>query len=110
VPRIFHRVLIKAGLPGHFTPHCLRHTFASILILEEGSLIEYVSRMLGHADIRLTVATYGRWLRPASKAVNRLCLGQTATNGNSYPALEGENVTKNAHVRASAEGPDAIRP
>ena len=50
-------LLAGRGLPGHFTPHCLRHTFASIRISEDGGLIEYVSRMLGHADIRITVAT-----------------------------------------------------
>ena len=65
-------LLAGRGLPGHFTPHCLRPTFASILISEDGGLIEYVSRMLGHADIRITVATYGRWLQPAGRAVNRL--------------------------------------
>ena len=50
-------LLAGRGQPGHFTPHCLRHTFASIRISEDGGLIEYVSRMLGHADIRITVAT-----------------------------------------------------
>jgi len=48
-------------LPRHFTPHCLRHTFASLL-LQRGESPVYVQRQLGHASITLTVDTYGRWL------------------------------------------------
>src|SRR5437016_9555309 len=28
--RVFRRLLARAELPTHFTPHCLRHTFASL--------------------------------------------------------------------------------
>lgn len=51
-----------AGLPKHFTPHSLRHTYASIL-LAEGVSPAYVQEQLGHSSIELTVGTYGRWLR-----------------------------------------------
>jgi integrase len=60
----FARVVKAARLP-HFTPHCLRHTFASLLLVE-GTDVYYVSRMLGHASIQETVDTYGRWL-PANR-------------------------------------------
>ena len=59
----FKRVLKKAGLPGHFTPHCCRHSYASILLSENGSRLLYVQEQLGHASIQETVDTYGRWLR-----------------------------------------------
>ena len=49
-------------LSPHFTPHSLRHSFASLL-LQAGKPIQYVQRQLGHASIELTVGTYGRWLR-----------------------------------------------
>ena len=49
----------------HFTPHSLRHTFASLLLVA-GTDVYYVSRMLGHASIQETVDTYGRWL-PANR-------------------------------------------
>ena len=62
IQRAFARVLTKAKLPEHFTPHCLRHTFASILI-SEGESLAYVQRMLGHTSIKLTVDLYGSWLR-----------------------------------------------
>lgn len=61
VRRAFLRTLKRAELPLHFTPHCMRHTFASLL-LQRGVSIAYVQRMLGHASIRLTVDLYGKWL------------------------------------------------
>jgi len=56
-----------AALPGHFSPHCLRHTYASLL-LQAGESPAYVQRQLGHASIQLTVDTYGRWLPLGNKA------------------------------------------
>jgi integrase len=68
----FARVLKRAGLPAHFSPHCLRHTFASLL-LQQGESPVYVQRQLGHASITLTVDTYGRWLPMGNQAaVDRL--------------------------------------
>ena len=58
------RVLKAASLP-HFSPHSLRHTYASAL-LDAGKDVYYVCRMLGHASIKETVDTYGRWL-PANR-------------------------------------------
>ena len=57
----FRRARTAAGLQG-FTPHSLRHTYASIL-LAEGVSPAYVQEQLGHSSIELTVGTYGRWLR-----------------------------------------------
>ena len=72
VRKVFARVLKAAGLPGHFSPHSLRHTFASLL-LQQGESPAYVQRQLGHASIKLTVDTYGKWLPMGNKAaVNRL--------------------------------------
>jgi len=65
-------LLKKAKLPLHFTPHCLRHTYASILLAEGVSPV-YVQEQLGHATIELTVSTYGRWLKKkAPGALDRL--------------------------------------
>ena len=58
----FKRVLKAAELPGHFSCHSLRHTYASLL-LAGGVSPAYVQEQLGHASIELTVGTYGRWLR-----------------------------------------------
>ena len=72
VRRSMESVLKKAKLPAHFTPHCLRHSYASILLAEGVSLV-YVQEQLGHATIELTVSTYGRWLKKkAPGALDRL--------------------------------------
>ena len=72
VGKAFKRILKAAGLPRHFSPHSLRHTFASLL-LQHGESPAYVQRQLGHASIQLTVDTYGRWLPMGNKAaVDRL--------------------------------------
>ena len=55
-------MLKAAELPGHFSSHSLRHTYASLL-LAGGVSPAYVQEQLGHASIELTVGTYGRWLR-----------------------------------------------
>jgi len=62
IQRAFKRVVKAARLPLHFTPHCLRHTYAS-LMLQAGESPIYVRRQLGHASIKLTVDTYSNWLR-----------------------------------------------
>src|SRR5207237_2372182 len=56
-----------AQLSMHFSPHCLRHTFASLL-LQQGESPAYVQQQLGHASIQLTVDTYGKWLPLGNKA------------------------------------------
>jgi integrase len=69
---VFVRLLKRAELPPHFSPHCLRHTFATLL-LQQGESPVYVQRQLGHASIKLTVDTYGKWLPMGNKAaVDRL--------------------------------------
>jgi integrase len=60
VRKVFRRCVKAANLPKHFTPHCLRHTFASLL-LQAGESPQYVKEQLGHASITLTVDTYGKW-------------------------------------------------
>jgi integrase len=75
VRKVFSRVLKAAKLPLHFHPHCLRHTFASLLLQQRESPA-YVQRQLGHASIKLTVDTYGKWLPLGNKeAVDRLDSG-----------------------------------
>jgi len=67
----------------HFTPHCLRHTYASLL-LQQGESPAYVQRQLGHASIKLTVDTYGKWLPMGNRAaVNKLDDLAVARDGSS---------------------------
>jgi integrase len=72
VRSIFSRALKSAELPGYLTPHCLRHTFATLL-LQDSAPITYVQAQLGHSSIQMTVDTYGRWLPTGNKdLVDRL--------------------------------------
>ena len=73
VRKVFSKVLKLADLPPHFSPHCLRHTFASLL-LQHGESPQYVQELLGHRSITLTADLYGRWLpkKPIRGGVNRL--------------------------------------
>jgi integrase len=50
VAKVFKRGLKAAGLPLHFTPHGLRHSFASLLLSAQVS------------------PAYGRWLPIGNKA------------------------------------------
>lgn len=74
VRRSFSKLTKAAGL-GHWTPHELRHSAASLL-LAQGVPLEVVSDLLGHASIRMTKDVYGHLLRPqrrhAAEAMDRL--------------------------------------
>lgn len=59
----------NAGIPKGFTPHSLRHVFASTT-LADGVQITDVARWLGHRDINETYRTYSHFLPNANdKAV-----------------------------------------
>lgn len=72
--REFTPLLQRAGLP-YIRPHDLRHTAATLLLLE-GVQPLVVSEMLGHASVAFTLATYGHvqaeMRKPARDAMERL--------------------------------------
>jgi integrase len=61
VKRVAHRAELRVTGPGPLqsgvTPHTLRRTYASDLI-NRGVPLEHVSKMLGHADVRVTQQAY----------------------------------------------------
>jgi integrase len=60
--REFRKVCYEAGL-GHWHPHELRHSAAS-LMLAQGVKLHVVSQVLGHSSIRMTSDVYGHLLEP----------------------------------------------
>jgi integrase len=94
VEKAFKRVLKAADLPMHFTPHCLRHTFASLL-LQQGESPAYVQRQLGHASIQLTVDTYGKWLPMGNKAAVD---GLDVPSGSRMVATAGQETDGTSQV------------
>jgi len=83
---------MTAQLPLHFTPHRLRHSFASILLADGVSPV-YVQEQLGHATIELTVSTYGRWLKKkAPGALDRLDSVAVPQSGSRRGGCGGSGV------------------
>jgi integrase len=62
----FMRAAEAAGIPDGFTPHSLRHAYASAM-LARGVQITELAHFLGHKDINTTHAVYGHLLPPAAK-------------------------------------------
>src|SRR5262249_46353700 len=69
----FARLCERAGL-GHWHPHELRHSGAS-LMLAQGTPLHVVSEVLGHASIAVTKDVYGHLLegdkREAAESMSR---------------------------------------
>lgn len=45
---------LRAGISFPFATHTARHTFATLITLEQGVSIETVSKMLGHSNVSMT--------------------------------------------------------
>jgi len=73
----FARLCQRAGL-GHWHPHELRHSGAS-LMLAQGTPLHVVSEVLGHASIAITKDVYGHLLegdkRAAAESMSRALFG-----------------------------------
>ena len=69
--RQYRKVIEKAGL-RHIPFHCLRDTFATLLLMANTHL-SYISEQLGHRDPRVTVDHYAKWLPGSNReAMNTL--------------------------------------
>lgn len=53
VRTMLHKHAARAGLPGRITPHCIRHSVATLL-LKEGVALSYIQDLLGHSSVVTT--------------------------------------------------------
>ena len=77
--KALHRWTKRAGIDKHITWHCVRHSFAT-MILTNGANVKVVSELLGHSSLRFT-EVYVRAMDEAKK--NAI---------NSLPTLEVGNI------------------
>jgi integrase len=79
----FARMCKQAGL-GHWHPHELRHSGAS-LMLAQGTPLHVVSEVLGHASIAITKDVYGHLVegdkRTAAESMSRLLSASLSADG-----------------------------
>jgi integrase len=77
----FDRLYNKAGL-GHWHPHELRHSAASIM-LAQGNPLWVVSEVLGHASVPIIKDVYGHLLggekQAATEAITAALFGPVAS-------------------------------
>ena len=63
--------LCEQAEPGHWHPHELRHSGAS-LMLAQGTRLEVVPEVLGHASIAITKDVYGHLLEGDERAAESM--------------------------------------
>ncbi len=72
IEMMLKKYLNRAELNVHFTPHTLRHTFASLSI-ERGANIKAVSQLLGHSQIGTTLNLYTHLSDGHVRKVFKMC-------------------------------------
>jgi len=62
--RLASEKLIESGLPPlpHVTPHTLRRTYVSVMLLATNFDVPFVQSQVGHTDSKLTMDVYAQLL------------------------------------------------
>ena len=72
IGQVFKKWAKKAGLSGHYSIHCLRHTYATNLYKASGYNLRLVQQQLGHSDISTTSVYSSVLNQDLEKALERL--------------------------------------
>lgn len=70
--KAFKKCVARAGLPGYYSIHCLRHTFGSHLYLSSNHNLRLVQEQLGHSSVRVTEVYASLMNTDAKEAVEKL--------------------------------------
>ncbi|WP_346103369.1 site-specific integrase [Nonomuraea maheshkhaliensis] len=97
---LFSRLAKKTGL-GHWHPHELRHSGAS-LMLAQGNPLHVVSEVLGHASIAITKDVYGHLLegdrRAATEAISGALLGKQPPVAPKVAPKDAEDTGRRSEI------------
>ncbi|MCK5149116.1 tyrosine-type recombinase/integrase [bacterium] len=72
IQKAFKRCAEKAGLPLHYSIHCLRHTYACFLLKASSWNLRLVQKQLGHSRITTTQVYADVMLPEIKKALNKM--------------------------------------
>lgn len=74
IQKAFKRNAKKTNLPSHYSIHCLRHTYACLLLKASNWNLRLVQKQLGHSKITTTQVYADVMLPEIRKALNRLLM------------------------------------
>ena len=70
--KAFKRIAGSAGLKGHYSIHCLRHTFGTHFLKASSYNLRFVQEQLGHSSVRVTEVYTGLLSTEKKRALARL--------------------------------------
>jgi len=70
--KAFKRCMAGAGLPEHYSIHCLRHTYGSHLYLASSHNLRLVQEQLGHSSVRVTEVYANLMNSDVKRAIEKL--------------------------------------
>ncbi len=99
----FSRLCETAGL-GHWHPHELRHSGAS-LMLAQGTPLHVVSEVLGHASIAITKDVYGHLVEGDKRAAAE---SMTGVLFGGQPQGRGSQRGSQSHKKGPSADPEGL--
>lgn len=85
------------------SPHDLRHTYATLLLMDHYSPA-YVQKQLGHHSISMTVDIYGHWISgEGKKDLTKTLRGPKARPGRTLSVVTGDRQSPGSPVEPSSE-------